>query len=335
VKNDAESWGLSWFVALAGFWFMPLLFWLAGSASWYALQGRSDRQYIRERFSRLFVPLIAGTLLVVPPQGYIALKANGGDPGNYFAFLLDYFPDFSDLSGYTGSFTPAHLWFILYLFVFALISLPMFRWLARHPDSATVRNMARWLSRPAFFVALFVPLSALLALPAPGGQNPFYYFFIYTTGFLACMLPNFADMLAKIRLPALLALLATVPAYLWMQHRFHGAADFSAIDILHTALRTLNVWLALIVIMGYGSRLLNFRHRWLAYANEAAFPIYVIHQTVIVVIGYYVVRFDWNPYAKFEVILVSSLAASWLLYDWVIRRIAVLRWLFGVKYARR
>lgn len=61
-----------------------------------------------------------------------------------------------------------------------------------------------------------------------------------------------------------------------MMEHFHGAADFSAINILLTLLRTLNVWLTLIVIMGYGSKLLNFRHPWLDYANEAAFPIYII-----------------------------------------------------------
>jgi surface polysaccharide O-acyltransferase-like enzyme len=335
VKNDAASWGLSWFIALTSYWFMPLLFWLAGSASWFALQRRSDKQYMKERFSRLFVPLLAGTLLVVPPQGYFALKARGEEPGDYFDFLLGYFPDFSDLSGYAGSFTPAHLWFILYLFAFALIALPMFRRLLQFEDSAPVRRALRLISRPPFFIALFVPLTALQALPAPGGQNPFYYFFIYVTGFLVCVHPNFADMLAKCRLHALAALLITVPVWLWMMYRFHGAADFSAINILLTLLRTLNVWLTLIVITGYGSKLLNFRHRWLDYANEAAFPIYVIHQTVIVVIGYYVVRFEWNLYAKFVVTLMVSFAVSCLLYDGVIRRFGMLRWLFGIKRQRR
>mgnify|MGYP001069339067 FL=1 len=87
---------------------------------------------------------------------------------------------------------------------------------------------------------------------------------------------------------ALLTLLVTVPAWLWLQVRFHGAADFSA-----------------------------------------------IHQTVIVAIGYYVVQFERNPYAQYVAILMASFAASWSLYEGVIRRIAVLRWLFGIKPSRR
>jgi surface polysaccharide O-acyltransferase-like enzyme len=331
VKNDAAGWGLSWFVALAGYWMMPLLFWLAGSASWYSLQRRSDKQVVKERFFRLFVPFLAGTLLVVPPQGYVARIMLGEEPGPYLVFLLNYFPDFRDLSGYSGSFSPAHLWFILYLFVFSLVALPLFRRLMQHQDGVLVRHAARLLSRWPLFVALVVPLTALLALPAPGGQNPFYYFFIYVAGFLACMQPDFADMAAKRRLQALAILLITVPAWLWMRHHFRDAAAFSAMDIFLALLQTFNVWLTLIVILGYGSKLRNVRHPWLDYANEAAFPIYVIHQTVIVAVGYVVVPLEWNLYVKYGAILIVSFAASCFLYEGVIRRVAVLRRLFGVK----
>jgi len=149
------------------------------------------------------------------------------------------------------------------------------------------------------------------------------------------MHPAFSDLLAKCRLPVLAALLVTVPAWMWLQFRYHDAPDFSAADILLTGLRTLNIWLTLIVIVGYAGKLLNFRPPWLNYANEAAFPIYILHQTVIVAIGYYVVRWDWDPYAKFAVILMASFAVSCLLYEWVIRRSAPLRRLFGVKLSSR
>lgn len=53
VKNDVLSRGLSWFIALTGYWFMPLLFWLAGSASRYALQRSLSRCLFRSRLCRL------------------------------------------------------------------------------------------------------------------------------------------------------------------------------------------------------------------------------------------------------------------------------------------
>jgi fucose 4-O-acetylase-like acetyltransferase len=116
VKNDQLSWGLSWFISVAGYWFMPLLFWLAGAAGWYALNKRSSGRYVKERFDRLFIPMVVGVLLIVPPQGYFARLNHEGAGGDYLTFLANFFSDFSDLSGYFGTFTPAHLWFILYLF---------------------------------------------------------------------------------------------------------------------------------------------------------------------------------------------------------------------------
>lgn len=125
TKSSELSYGLSWFITLASFWFMPLLFLLAGASSRFALEVRTAAQYTKERFSRLFIPFVFGVLFLVPPQGYFARIGQHGYSQNYWDFLKSYFPDFSDLSGYTGTFTPAHLWFILYLFIISLVALPL------------------------------------------------------------------------------------------------------------------------------------------------------------------------------------------------------------------
>ena len=72
VKNGDLSAGLSFLIAFLAVWNMPLLFLLAGSASGYALEFRSGTAYLKERFKRLFIPLVFGVLVIVPPQAYIA-----------------------------------------------------------------------------------------------------------------------------------------------------------------------------------------------------------------------------------------------------------------------
>ena len=67
VKNAELSAGLTYQIAFIGPWHMPLLFLLAGAATWYALDFRSDGDYVRERFKRLLVPLAFGVLVIVPP----------------------------------------------------------------------------------------------------------------------------------------------------------------------------------------------------------------------------------------------------------------------------
>ncbi|WP_425517379.1 acyltransferase family protein [Paenibacillus solanacearum] len=52
----------------SSFWFMPLLFLLAGMSSFYALQRRTGAHFVKERFLRLLIPLVVGTLIIVPSQ---------------------------------------------------------------------------------------------------------------------------------------------------------------------------------------------------------------------------------------------------------------------------
>ncbi len=108
-------------------WFMPLLFVLAGISTAYSLKKRTDLEYIKERIQRLFVPLISGILILVPIQTYYAECFHNGYTGRYFAQYILFFTKETDLSGYTGGFTPAHLWFFLYVFVSSMAIIPVIR----------------------------------------------------------------------------------------------------------------------------------------------------------------------------------------------------------------
>jgi hypothetical protein len=67
------------------------------------------------------------------------------------------------------------------------------------------------------------------------------------------------------------------------------------------------------------------------YANEAVLPFYLLHQSVIVVIGFYVVRLHAGALSKFLIISLASLAATLLLYELVVRRTGLTRFLFGMR----
>ncbi|MCJ8007098.1 acyltransferase family protein [Lederbergia wuyishanensis] len=334
VKNDSLSWGLSWFIAITSNWFMPLLFLVAGSASWYALQRRSTSQYLKERNDRLLIPLIFGVLVIVPPQGYYALLHHSGEAGNYFSFLKGFFIDFSDLSGYFGTFTPAHLWFILYLFVLSVIALPLFsRYMKCSKEQLNKFNHN--FSKPFVFISLIIVLFITQALPAPGGQNPFYFLVIFIAGFITASDSRYQEMFNRIRFKALISIAILVPTHIVLMTVYPDVQKFSAMDIFIAFLRTMNMWLTLIVILGYGNKLLNFPHKAITYMNEAAFPIYIIHQSILVVVGYYIVKLNVGIYSKFFMIMFLTLLASFLLYEFVIKRLAVTRMLFGIKVRKK
>jgi hypothetical protein len=84
-------------------------------------------------------------------------------------------------------------------------------------------------------------------------------------------------------------------------------------------------------ILGFGKTKLNFTNRFLRYAIEAAFPFYILHQTVIVVIGYYAVQWDTGIAVKFIFINLAGLAGTVAIYEVAVRRIPPMRFLFGMK----
>jgi hypothetical protein len=95
--------------------------------------------------------------------------------------------------------------------------------------------------------------------------------------------------------------------------------------------QALNTWCWLLAILGLGYRYLNNNNKFLTYANEAVLPFYVLHQTVIITIGFYVVQWNSGVGLKYLIISTSSFVAIMLIYELLVRRINFFRFLFGMK----
>lgn len=332
AKNAETSAALSYSViAFLNQWHMPLLFLLAGASTWFALGFRSGGQYAKERFSRLLVPFLFGILVVVPPQGYYALLTQGQTPASLTDFLAYYFKiDFNDLSGYFGKFTPGHLWFILFLFVFSLVGLPLFRWLKTDSGRRWIARLAEFAARPGMVFLFAIPLALTDTLPDVGGKNPFWYFAIFALGFILTADERFQESINRQRNIALvLALLTMIVRFAppMLGIRFD---PFTPTDVAFHFVRHFNTWFWIVALLGYGHRWLNFNNGLLRYAGEASYPYYILHQTVIAAIGYYVVQWDLSIAAKFSLICLASLFGTLAGYE-ILKRFNPTRWLFGMK----
>ena len=106
-------------------------------------------------------------------------------------------------------------------------------------------------------------------------------------------------------------------------------------ELYFSTLRALCAWGWILAILGFGSRYLNFNNRFLGYANEAVLPFYVLHQTVIISIGFYVVQWDLGVMPKYLIIAATSFIGIIAIYELLVRRLKPLRFLFGMRLARR
>ena len=167
------------------------------------------------------------------------------------------------------------------------------------------------------------------------GQPPIGFFVIVVLGFLL-----FADerILAAIRRHWrwILGLgVAVSLAYLWAEPRAGALWDTFAGYSLMKLLYETGVWCMLLGLLGLAQRYLTAGGRVLAYSTEAAYPFYILHQTVIVAVAYVVVQWEVASGLKFAAIACASFALTLLLYEVAVRRWGPVRFLFGMKPRQR
>ena len=100
---------------------MPLFMLLAGSSAYFSLSKRTAIAFARERVQRILIPLILGILILIPPQVYVERLSNNQFNGSFF----DFYPHFFQGVYPAGNFSWHHLWFLVYLFVYSILGLPL------------------------------------------------------------------------------------------------------------------------------------------------------------------------------------------------------------------
>ncbi len=131
---------------------MPLLFFISGTVSYYMLQRRSGGGFIGLRFRRLFIPLLMGMLIIVPPQVYME-RLTQGYAGNYWTFYRDMF---STGAYPKGNISWHHLWFICYLLVYDIVFAPLFVWLISAGGKKSLQKLS-WMTRGRWVYLLILP----------------------------------------------------------------------------------------------------------------------------------------------------------------------------------
>jgi hypothetical protein len=332
VKNTETSVSLTGIRAFFDPWGMPLLFVVAGAATWFALRRRTGSQYLSERILRLIIPLLFGLAVIVPPQAYLAWLGQGNH-GTYWEFFPQYWTmSTGEFMGWTGGFTLGHLWFILFLFVFSLVALPVFLFFKGPTGNRAIGWLARFFEKPGSILLLVMPSWLTEPLPGPlvGLLNPFSYLLLFILGFVLFADDRFQTGLDS-SWPWALGL-GTITLAVLAAVRFSGIqfAEFSWQSTVHDFLRFFTTWAWVVGALGFAHRYLNRPSRLLPYLNSAAYPFYILHQTVILAMGFLVIRWDTSILVKFLIIAAAAAGSTLALYE-LARRWRVTRALLGIK----
>lgn len=330
AKNADVSLIVAAIVAGISVWHMPLLFLLAGASSYFALAHRRNLTYVGERAKRLLIPLLFGTLVIVPAQMWYGAMTNDHYSGSLLAYWPRFFTVRADGNDYYGMFSPAHLWFILFLFWVSLAALPFMHWWRHGGGGRFASGVARRIAEPAWWPAVALVLLLSEALPEVGGKEFIRYLVFFLLGFIAMTDEGFVEAAERRRvLTAVVALVALVPTVIFWRVA-EATPDPSWPRFWHALLLNGTAWVAILACLGWAKRLLDKPSPLLSYSAEASYPFYILHQTVIVAVAFYVVQLTWGILPKLTVVMLLSFGLCMAMYEGV-RRVGPLRFLFGMK----
>ncbi len=323
-------------------WRLALLFLISGAGTWFSLRRRGPASFAGERLVRLLIPTVFGMIAIIPPQVYVERLDQGAVFESYWAFLGTVF----EMEPYpAGNLSWHHLWFVVYLLAFSLLLTPLLTYL-RSPRGRVWRDRAvAWLS--ASIWRLYAPALLLAGVNLalrwrwPDVTHALYndwatfghYLTLFLLGFLVVADPNIRQLVLAKRRSTLVLALGLYPAYrgLWPLVRGEGWLSYAFYYTLSPAF----TWLFILAILGYARRYLSKPSPFLRYANEAVYPFYILHQSAMLAVAYFVLPLPLNPWLQFLAILLAMFAACALLYEGLIRRFNLTRLLFGLKLKSR
>ncbi|NJR50767.1 MAG: acyltransferase family protein [Leptolyngbyaceae cyanobacterium CSU_1_3] len=351
VKNNQLDAVATGFAELLLQWIMPLFFLLSGISLYFALQTRTARQFLRERSLRLLIPLLFGIFVLSPPQVYLERLSNpnhgvspwkeGQFSGSFWEFIPHYFQGWY-LFGGNFAWMGIHLWYLLVLFLFSLLLLPLFLVIKQGKGQKLINQLASALEKPMVIFLLGLPIAILesgldpatVGVRVAGGWNLFTYLTFLLYGYLIVVDQRIEEGVYRYCILALIIAGLTTPPLLEPirnqltgEESIYGSLGYTLI----TALRSLNSWCWIIAFLGLGKKFLSFNSPALRYMSEASLPFYILHQPIILLVGFWMANWQIEVLPKFIVLSLVTFAAIALLYELVIRRISLLRFFFGLK----
>lgn len=340
IKNAVTTPGMSIWSQFMVLWLMPIIFIVSGVSVYFTADKRPGA-FIKDKVLRLLVPLIVGAFSHVAVQVYIEHVTQHGFTGSFFEFIPTYFQGFYGLGG-NFAWMGLHLWYLLALFIFSIVLLPLFRWFkVSARGQRFVTTLTDFLSKGLNVYLLAAPIGLLLIALDPdgiglkdfGGWSLFVYIFFFVYGYLIVANERLQRSITRWRGLSLLIGIAGVGGLLYGVRNgdpAFGTPDFALLMVIYA----LCAWGWLLAILGFGLRYLNRPSPHLAALNEAVLPFYVMHQTVIVVLDYFILPLQIPAPLKFIVVGISAFTLVIALYQLVVKRVNVLRFLFGMKPQR-
>jgi len=311
-------------VSSLGNFFMTLLFFVSGIASFCFLRIKGVKQYISERRNKLLIPFGLGTIFLCPFQAYFKALYDGFS-GSFFEFLPQFFsPKMAYYLGY------AHLWFLFYLFVFSLICVPLFAGWKNNPQ--LLKNISGFLcsGNRILIPMAFILIAEVTLMPFFQGQfiligdwaNDVVYLSFFIFGYVFASEKEIEEKvytyfnISIFLIPICLSVLF----YTYWMWSIEGSTD-KYLTFLWVCTKGIYECAAIMFLLSIGKKYLNKKSSLLSYLNRASFTYYLMHYVPVSLFTYVFIKKDINVYLKYTMTVILSYIFIAVFYEFFIRKL--------------
>lgn len=291
-------------------WRIPILFYVSGMGVYFALRKRNTIALLKERTKRILLPFLFGMVAITPLHMFVFQ--------DYYNLGLSYYPHMG------------HLWFLGNIFIYVLIGLPMFYAMQKGMFFKLITFLTRVFSNPIglLSVTMFFVAEVLVFQP-----KPFEMYAQTWHGFAIGLLAFFFGFLF---MKTGKVFWKTVKQWKWL---FLGLATilfairyivFTTDGPLYLTAIESNCWI--FSIFGFCYQYLNKPSKILSYLSKAAYPVYIIHMIVLYLASAFILPLNLPALLAFVLITLVTFIGCYLLYEFLIRRLSIIRPLFGLNW---
>ena len=313
ITNDMP-WASLWIpMSMLNIWRIPFLFFVSGMGIYFSMQHRTWKQLMQERTIRILLPYIFGMFCIFPISVLIWQY--------YYNWELNY------------TYNAGHLWFLGNIFAYVLILSPLLFFFKNNEHGKKVTILKNLLSSPLGLLPVILAFMAEALIVDP---NPYELYAMTWHGFFLGLIAFFFGfcfvlsgdvfwkMLMKWRWPFVF-----IGAVLFALRLF----AFDMRSPTYLLVMESNSWI--FSVFGFGYRYLNHSGKTLNYLSQAAYPVYILHMIFLYLGSMFIFPLDLVPLVKFMLVLIFTFTGCFLLYEFVIRRVNIVRPLFGVKMKKQ
>lgn len=308
-KQETQMYWLQHLMLVVSPWRMSILWFISGAAIVFMMAKHSTLNLLAQRTLYLLIPLLFGILFIVPIQLYVEMTSQGafelGVGQFFFAFYIEPSHHFKDYqAGIWPHIDVNHLWYLRSLWRYSILILIIY------PVLRTIIESKRviWLSVTITLLLLNISANLFVEGEQKREVSGLLWMLIGVIcaqrGFFWQILSKYTSGIVVITTVSMLVLQCSL---FWMNQQLFEQypAPWQTLLMFNYALaKTLSV----LAILALANRYLNKEQAVITKLNPYVFPLYVIHQSVIIFVAYFVSQLGMNTWVDMLLTLIIALS---------------------------